>query len=96
MDLRGILGVFERKCEHPRIVRNPVIQGLSGVWKASQGERLPDLLSDRPWVRIPPGSLFYLPDSTDLLRKGSRAVGRFFVSGDIIAANTIPTLLANF
>ena len=49
---------IKHPCEHPRTVRNVVILGFSGVWKESAGERWPLLLSDRPWVRIPPGSPF--------------------------------------
>ena len=37
-------------------VRNPVMARLKGTSGNSKGERFFDLLSDRPWVRIPPGS----------------------------------------
>ena len=36
------------------------------------------LLSDRPWVRIPPGSPFCLPDSTVSPKKDDCESGRFF------------------
>ena len=39
-----------------KIVRNPVMERLQGTSGNSKGERFFDLLSDRPRVRIPPGS----------------------------------------
>ena len=37
-------------------VRNPAMARLKGTSGNSKGEHFFDLLSDRPWVRIPPGS----------------------------------------
>lgn len=66
-----------------RNVRNPVKQGTPGVSKSLKGERFLALLSDRPWVRIPPGSpddhaaldtscvAFLFRQSTDGIEKSS-------------------------
>ena len=83
-----------------KIVRNPVMARLKGTSGNSKGERFFDLLSDRPWVRIPPGSPFCLPDSTDLPPKGSCETGRIFLFLDAAerekSANGGLTLLADF
>ena len=60
-------------------VRNAVISGNCGQSKGIGGKRFFVLLSDKPWVRIPPGSPFCLPDLTDLPPKGGHEDGRFFL-----------------
>ncbi len=49
-------GVFRRKCERPEIVRNPVKSSTYGTTKGSEGEQFFRLLSERPRVRIAPGT----------------------------------------
>ncbi|MBR3020254.1 MAG: hypothetical protein IKH57_24835, partial [Clostridia bacterium] len=89
-----------RKCERPEIVRNPVKSSTYGTTKGSGGEQFFRLLSDRPWVRIPPGSPFCLPDLTDLPPKGSSEAGGIFVLWNVIkrekSANRGSTQLADF
>ena len=73
------MGVFWREMRTVKIVRNPVIARLKGTSGNSKGERFFDLLNDRPWVRIPPGSPFCLPDSTVSPKKAIvKPVGFFF------------------
>lgn len=48
-----------------RNVRNPVTARLHGTSGNSKGERFFDLLSGRPWVRIPPGAHFSIGFSPD-------------------------------
>ena len=65
----GKTGVFWRKTRTVKIVRNPVMARLKGTSGNSKGEHFFDLLSDRPWVRIPPGS----PKSPLLKRKAANS-----------------------
>ena len=83
-----------------KIVRNPAMARLKGTSGNSKGEHFFDLLSDRPWVRIPPGLPFCLPDLTDLPPKGSSEAGGIFVLRNVIkrekSANRGSTPLADF
>ena len=63
-------------------VRNAVIASVCGHSRGIGGKPCFRLLSDRPWVRIPPGSPFCLPDKTDLPLKGSCEAGRIFLFQD--------------
>ena len=81
-------------------VRNAVIASVCGHSRGVGGKPCFRLLSDRPWVRIPPGSPFCLPDLTDLPQKGGSEAGGIFLFQDTAkhkkSANRRCPLLADF
>ena len=60
-------------------VRNAVIASVCGHSRGIGGKPCFRLLSDRPWVRIPPGSPFSLPDRQICPQKGNCEAGRIFL-----------------
>ena len=86
-----------------KIVRNPVMVRLKGTSGNSKGEHFFDLLSDRPWVRIAPGS----PKSPFLKQKAANSslltkAGAFLFLSGLFAnefkhpVSRLPTILPDF